>query len=114
PPGCVTVRDSPTGKTTEAAIRHLFVMTGADPSTDWLEGCVLTDERGFIKTGSDLTHDDLDSAGWPLARAPHTLETSLPGIFAVGDVRSGSMQRVASAVGEGAAAVPRGHKTLRE
>jgi thioredoxin reductase (NADPH) len=107
-------RHSPTGETTQAPIRHLFVMTGADPSTDWLEGCVLTDERGFIRTGSDLTHDDLDGAGWPLARAPHTLETSLPGIFAVGDVRSGSMKRVASAVGEGAAAVALVHKTLRE
>jgi thioredoxin reductase len=81
---------------------------------DWLERCVVTDERGFIKTGSDLTRDELDAAGWPLARAPHTLETSLPGIFAVGDVRSGSMKRVASAVGEGAAAVAMVHKTLRE
>lgn len=110
----ISWRHSPTGESTRASIRHLFVMTGADPSTDWLDGCVVTDERGFIKTGADLTREELDAAGWPLARAPHTLETSLPGIFAVGDVRSGSMKRVASAVGEGAAAVALVHKTLRE
>ena len=110
----ITWRHSPSGETTTRAIRHLFIMTGAEPSTEWLESCLLCDEQGFIKTGSDLTRDELDSAGWPLARAPHTLETSLPGIFAVGDVRSGSMKRVASAVGEGATAVALVHKVIRE
>jgi thioredoxin reductase (NADPH) len=75
---------------------------------------VICDEKGFIKTGLDLTADDLHVAEWPLARAPHGLETSLPGVFAVGDVRAGSMKRVASAVGEGAAAVALVHRALRE
>jgi thioredoxin reductase (NADPH) len=96
------------------AIRHVFIMAGALPSTGWLEGCVICDEKGFIKTGLDLTADDLHVAEWPLARAPHGLETSLPGVFAVGDVRAGSMKRVASAVGEGAAAVALVHRALRE
>ncbi len=89
-------------------------MTGAEPSTEWLQGCLACDEKGFIKTGADLTKEELDAADWPLARAPHTLETSLPGIFAVGDVRAGSMKRVASAVGEGAAAVALVHRAIRE
>ena len=95
-------------------IRHVFVMAGAAPSTAWLDGCVALDDKGFIKTGADLTPDDLAAAQWPHARAPHTHETSLPGVFAVGDVRSGSMKRVASAVGEGAAAVSLVHRALRE
>ena len=107
-------RHSPTGRTERRAIRHLFVMTGAQPSTDWLLGCLTCDEKGFVKTGADLTKEELDAAQWPLARAPHTLETSLPGIFAVGDVRAGSMKRVASAVGEGAAAVALVHRAIRE
>jgi thioredoxin reductase (NADPH) len=95
-------------------IRHVFVMTGAEPSTRWLEGCVVLDGKGFIKTGPDLTPEDLAGSGWPLARAPHLLETSLPGVFAVGDVRGGSMKRVASAVGEGSTAVAFVHKVLQE
>jgi thioredoxin reductase (NADPH) len=110
----LTWRHTPTGDVEQRAIRHLFIMTGAAPSTAWLEKCLVCDEKGFIKTGADLTRDDLHAAEWPLARAPHTLETSLPGIFAVGDVRSGSMKRVASAVGEGAAAVALVHRALRE
>jgi thioredoxin reductase (NADPH) len=110
----LTWRHAPTGDVEQRAIRHLFIMTGAAPSTAWLEKCLVCDEKGFIKTGADLTRDDLHAAEWPLARAPHTLETSLPGIFAVGDVRSGSMKRVASAVGEGAAAVALVHRALRE
>ncbi len=74
-------------------------MTGATPCTDWLRGCVALDASGFIKTGPDLTADDLAAREWPLPRAPHFLETSLPGVFAVGDVRSRNMKRVASAVG---------------
>ena len=95
-------------------IRHVFVMTGAVPSTRWLAGCVALDEKGFIKTGTTLTPEDLAAAGWPLARPPHLLETSLPGVFAAGDVRSGSFKRVASAVGEGSIAVALVHQVLHE
>jgi thioredoxin reductase (NADPH) len=110
----ITWRHGPTGAVEHRDIRHLFIMTGAAPSTGWLDQCLVCDDKGFIKTGADLTRDDLLGAEWPLTRAPHTLETSLPGIFAVGDVRSGSMKRVASAVGEGAAAVALVHRSLAE
>jgi thioredoxin reductase (NADPH) len=89
-------------------------MTGAIPSTRWLDGCVALDEKGFIKTGPELSHDDLVAARWPLARAPYLLETSLPGVFAVGDVRGGNLKRVASAVGEGSIAVAFVHQVLHE
>ena len=95
-------------------IRHVFVMAGAEPSTRWLEGCVATDAKGFIKTGPDLTPEDLAAAEWPLPRPPHLLETSLPGVFAVGDVRGGSMKRVSAAVGEGSIAVAFVHRVLAE
>jgi thioredoxin reductase (NADPH) len=95
-------------------IRHVFVMTGAVPSTDWLRGCVALDGKGFIKTGSDLSQDDLAAAHWPAARSPHLLETSLPGVFAVGDVRGGNIKRVASAVGEGSIAISFVHQMLSE
>jgi len=95
-------------------VRHVFMMTGAVPTTRWLDGCVVQDSNGFIKTGSDLTPDELVAAKWPLARLPHLLETSLPGVFAVGDVRGGSLKRVASAVGEGSIAVAFVHKVLHE
>jgi thioredoxin reductase (NADPH) len=102
------------GGTQMRPIRHLFCMTGADPTTRWLQGCLVLDEQGFIKTGADLTGEDLAGARWPLARPPDLLETSRPGVFAVGDVRSGSMKRVASAVGEGSTAVAFVHRVLRE
>jgi thioredoxin reductase (NADPH) len=89
-------------------------MAGADPNTQWLEKCVVLDPSGFIKTGTDLTAEDLAYAKWPLARTPYLLETSLPGVFAVGDVRSGNMKRVASAVGEGSIAVALVHRVLAE
>jgi thioredoxin reductase (NADPH) len=95
-------------------IRHVFVMTGAVPSTSWLDGCVALDARGFIKTGPDLSKEDLAAAQWPRARAPHLLETSLPGVFAVGDVRAGNLKRVAAAVGEGSTAIAFVHKVLGE
>jgi thioredoxin reductase (NADPH) len=95
-------------------IRHLFVMAGAVPATSWLDGCLVRDDKGFIKTGTDLTVEDLARVGWPLTRSPLSLETSLPGVFAVGDARSGSMKRVASAVGEGAAAIALVHQYLRQ
>jgi thioredoxin reductase (NADPH) len=95
-------------------IRHVFVMTGADPCTGWLAGCVAMDTKGFIKTGPDLSPEDLATARWPLARPPYLLETSLPGVFAVGDVRGGNIKRVASAVGEGSIAVAFVHRVLHE
>jgi thioredoxin reductase (NADPH) len=95
-------------------MRHVFIMTGADPNARWLDGCVRLDARGFIKTGPDLTPEELSAAGWPLRRPPHLLETSRPGVFAVGDVRSGNIKRVASAVGEGAIAVAFVHQVLRQ
>jgi thioredoxin reductase (NADPH) len=95
-------------------IRHVFVMTGASPNTHWLDGCLTLDGKGFIKTGPDLSPADLTSAKWPLSRPPHLLETSLPGVFAVGDVRCGNVKRVASAVGEGSIAVSFVHQVLRE
>ena len=107
-------RDNRDGSTEERDIRHVFVMTGAIPCTAWLKGCVALDAHGFIKTGPDLTPDDLAAAHWPLARAPHLLETSRPGIFAVGDVRAGNVKRVASAVGEGSIAIASIHKVLAE
>jgi thioredoxin reductase (NADPH) len=96
------------------AISHVFVMAGAKPNTHWLDDCLVLDAKGFIKTGPDLSPDDLAAAQWPLDRAPHLLETSLPGVFAVGDVRGGSLKRVASAVGEGAIAVAFVHQALHE
>ena len=99
---------------TTHAIRHIFVMTGATPATEWLGDCVALDTKGFIKTGPDLSPEDLSSAQWPLARSPHLLETSLPGVFAVGDVRGGNIKRVASAVGEGSVVVSFVHQALNE
>src|SRR5215210_6443366 len=107
-------RNNQTGQIEENNIRHMFVMTGADPNTPWLDGCVALDSKGFIKTGPDLSPEDLSSAHWPLARPPYLLETSLPGVFAVGDVRGGSIKRVASAVGEGSIAISFVHQVLQE
>jgi thioredoxin reductase (NADPH) len=107
-------RNSQTGQTEKHEIRHVFVMTGADPNTRWLDGCVALDSKGFIKTGPDLLPENLSAAAWPLMRQPYLLETSLPGVFAVGDVRGGSIKRVASAVGEGSIAISFIHKVLQE
>jgi thioredoxin reductase (NADPH) len=95
-------------------VRHVFLMTGASPNSQWLESCVALDSRGFVKTGPDLSSDDLLSTQWPLRRGPYLLETSLPGVFAAGDVRSGSVKRIASAVGEGAMSVQFVHRALAE
>jgi thioredoxin reductase (NADPH) len=95
-------------------VRHVFLMTGAAPNTDWLHGCVALDEKAFVQTGTDLHPAQLAAARWPLPRAPYLLETSLPGVFAVGDVRSGSVKRIASAVGEGSICVQFVHRVLRE
>jgi len=107
-------RDSQKGQTEKKKIRHIFVMTGADPNTPWLNGCIALDDEGFIKTGSDLSPEDLSDVRWPVNRQPYLLETNLPGVFAVGDVRSGSIKRVASAVGEGSIAISFVHKVLQE
>jgi len=107
-------RDSQSGSTETYGIRHVFTMTGAVPSTRWLDGCLALDAKGFIKTGPDLSPEDLATARWPLGRAPHLLETSLPGVFAIGDVRAGSLKRVASAVGEGSIAIAAVHQVQHE
>ncbi len=108
----VTWRNNETGAVETHQIRHVFSMTGAVPATHWLEACVALDDRKFIKTGLDLSPDDLATPRWPLARSPHLLETNRPGVFAVGDVRSGSFKRVAAAVGEGSVAVAAVHQVL--
>jgi len=110
----VAWRTGRTGPVEKQNIRHVFTMTGAEPSTKWLAGCLALDQKGFIKTGAALSADELAAAKWPMRRAPHLLETSLPGVFAVGDVRSGSTKRVASAVGEGSIAVASVHQILAE
>jgi thioredoxin reductase (NADPH) len=110
----VSWRDRQSGTVETHNIGHVFSMTGADPNSGWLNECVAMDAQGFIKTGSDLSRDDLAAAKWPLVRAPYLLETSLPGVFAVGDVRGGNIKRVASAVGEGSIAVAFVHQVLSE
>ena len=107
-------RDNETGRVETHGIRHVFTMTGAVPSTRWLGGCLTLDAKGFIKTGPDLSPEELAAARWPLARAPHLLETSRPGVFAIGDVRAVSLKRVASAVGEGSIAIAAVHQVLHE
>jgi thioredoxin reductase (NADPH) len=93
-------------------IRHVFVMAGAVPNVGWLGDCVAVDRRGFLRTGPDISREELAQRKWPLARAPYFLETSFPGVFAVGDVRSGSTKRVAAAVGEGSACISFVHAVL--
>jgi thioredoxin reductase (NADPH) len=110
----VTWRDATTKAAETREIHHLFLMTGARPNTEWLDGCLELDDRGFVRTGTDLKADALAAARWPLRRQPFPLETSVPGVFAVGDVRSGSVKRVASAVGEGSIAVQFVHSVLAE
>ena len=107
-------RNRQTGQTEKHDIRHTFIMTGADPNTGWLDRSMALDDKAFIKTGPDLLPNNPSTAGWPLPRQPYLLETSLPGVFAVGDVRSDSIKRVASAVGEGSNAISFVHKILQE
>lgn len=111
----VTWQNKVTGEVSTHAIQHVFVMTGASPRTEWLRGCLAMDQKGFILTGRDLDNAaPTDSPAWPLSRPPQMLETSLPGVFAVGDARAGNVKRVASAVGEGAISVYMVHRALNE
>ena len=110
----VQCRDNRTGDVETADVAHVFMMTGAVPNTAWLNGCIALDDKGFIKTGPDLSADDLATFGWPLTRPPYLLETSRPGVFAVGDVRARNVKRVASAVGEGSIAVSFVHELLQK
>jgi thioredoxin reductase (NADPH) len=95
-------------------IAHVFLMTGAVPATRWLKGCVALNEKGFVRTGSDLTPEDFASAAGSGVKPPQSFETNWTGIFAVGDVRCGSVKRVAAAVGEGSACVQQVHQALRD
>ena len=108
----VTIRNLATGEEQQMPATAMFVFIGAIPHTDWLEGVVARDERGFVLTGADLAEHDLTA--WRLDRRPHLLEASVPGVFAAGDVRHGSVKRVASAVGEGSVAVMFVHRYLSE
>ena len=111
----VTWQDRNTGESSTHGIRHVFIMTGASPRTEWLRGCLAMDEKGFILTGRDLDGGTPNARpAWPLTRVPQMLETSLPGVFAVGDVRAGNVKRVASAVGEGAISIHLVHRALAE
>ncbi len=95
------------------AIRHVFVMTGASPQTKWLADCLALDAKGFIWSGQDIETAE-SPIPWPLSRTPYMLETSLPGVFVVGDARAGNVKRVASAVGEGSIVVHMVHQALAE
>ena len=110
----VTWRNNQTGEIESHDLQYVFLMTGASPNTSWLRGCLVMDDKGFIKTGSDIAAEELVEKKWPLKRSPHLLETSLPGVFAVGDVRAGNVKRVASAVGEGSISIHLVHKSLQE
>ena len=102
----VRSRNTKTGTRRLQEIRHVFLMTDTNANTGWLDGSLTLDDKRFIKTGADVGRD------WPLTHPTYLLETSVPGIFAVGDVRSGSVKRVASAVGEGSMAIQFIHKVL--
>jgi thioredoxin reductase (NADPH) len=110
----VTWRTGENGKPQTHAIGHVFLMTGAVPNTEWLQNCVALDDKGFVRTGPDLHVASGVPEGWPLSRPPLHLETTIPGIFAVGDVRCGSAKRVAAAVGEGSVCVQLIHRILSE
>jgi thioredoxin reductase (NADPH) len=108
----LTLRHRPSGATEVVPASALFVMIGTEPRTQWLEGSVARDPRGFILTGRDLSPTGQRPEDWPLTRPPLLLETSIPGVFAAGDVRHRSVKRAASAIGEGAIAVQLLHEYL--
>jgi thioredoxin reductase (NADPH) len=105
----VVLEDARTGRREEVVAAAMFVLIGAEPRTDWLRGTLQRDGAGYVTTGGDLSRD-----GWPLERPPMLLEASVPGVFAVGDVRNGSVKRVAAAVGEGSVAIGSVHRYLAE
>jgi thioredoxin reductase (NADPH) len=110
----LTVEDATTGKSRTVPAHSLFILIGAAPKTEWLDGMVERDERGFILSGPDLMQDGKRPKGWLPDRDPYLLETSVAGIFVAGDVRHGSIKRCASAVGEGSIAVQFIHQYMRE
>lgn len=110
----ITLRDKVSGDEETVDTGYLFLFIGAAPRTEWLDGVVVRDRHGFVVSGQDLTVDGARPPGWSVDRAPHHLETSVPGIFAAGDVRADSAKRVASAVGEGAMAVMLVHRYLAQ
>lgn len=110
----LTLRDVTSGHTELVDAQWMFVFIGAAPLTDWLEGTVLRDGRGFIPAGPDMTIDGQPPKGWELDRPPYHLETNIPGVFVAGDARAESAKRVASAVGEGAMAVMLVHRYLEQ
>jgi thioredoxin reductase (NADPH) len=111
---CVTWHCTRDNQTVTCPVHHVFLMTGAVPNTHWLQGCVALDDKGFVRTGTDLHAEDLASCSWPVTRQPYMFETTVPRIFAVGDVRAGSVKRVAAAVGEGSACIQLLHRVLAE
>jgi thioredoxin reductase (NADPH) len=106
----LTLIDNKTGRTEDVSCAGMYIFIGAAPRTDWLDGVLARDDHGFILTGPDLRN----VCGWSLDRPPHHLETSVPGVFVAGDVRSESAKRVAAAVGEGSMAVMLVHRYLAE
>ncbi|HET6982395.1 MAG TPA: FAD-dependent oxidoreductase, partial [Myxococcaceae bacterium] len=111
--GVARWKERDTGTEHRQAVGHVFLFVGADPATEWLRGCdVALDTKGFVRTGPDLSRDDLARSG--RRTIPASLETNVPGVFAVGDVRSGSVKRVGGAIGEGAAVVAQLHAYLAE
>jgi thioredoxin reductase (NADPH) len=111
---CVTLVDLDDGSAQQVDAGHLFVFIGAAPLTGWLPAELTTDDAGFVRTGPDLVVEGQRPLGWELDRDPYLLESSIPGVFVAGDVRSQSVKRVASAVGEGALAVTLVHRYLAE
>ena len=115
--GClkaIEVKDRRNEGTTKLEVADLFLFLGADPCTSWLKGTVAMDAKGFLLAGPDLTPEERLACGWPEGRDPTLFETCLPRVYAVGDVRSGSVKRVASAVGEGSIVVQFIHRALGE
>ncbi|MBE9105943.1 FAD-dependent oxidoreductase [Nostoc cf. edaphicum LEGE 07299] len=108
----IAIAHANTGQTETVSARSLFIFIGASPKTDWLDGVIQRDAQGFIITGPDLMHSSKSPRGWSLERSPFLLETNIPGIFAAGDVRYGSIKRVASGVGEGSIAIQFVHRYL--
>jgi thioredoxin reductase (NADPH) len=108
----VTLRSRSTGASEQLDAAGVFVMIGAQPETDWLPPDAERDEQGYLLTGPDLIRDRSVVGSWPLERAPYSFETSLPGVFAIGDVRHGSIKRITAGAGEGSVAVSELHRLL--